>query len=165
MEAPPTEEKSQARDAEQSRSPHRGASYSVGRALSGIGNKRMDAPRLAAAVCQVHPEYIDGRLGEVVPTLRALEKGEEHEPEAWIAEVDRLVNVDATEVIDTPILLFGLALINGGVFRALHNAGVIDPLVEMVVHTKPYSHAGTEASSAESVPPTSERAETKKRAK
>jgi hypothetical protein len=178
MDAPTTEEMSQATDDGPS-PPHRGASYSVESALSGIGSKKLDAPRMAAAVCEVHPEYMDNRLGEVVPTLRDLDKGEEKGPDAWIAEVDRLVEPTAAQVIDTPMLMFGLALIDGGVFRVLHNAGLIDLLVEMLVHAKQSSRgrAGTGPAAkqssrgrvgtgpAESAAPASKSAKTKRRAK
>ncbi|RDD60762.1 hypothetical protein [Ferruginivarius sediminum] len=164
MDALTTEEMSQATDDGPS-PPHRGASYSVESALSGIGSKKLDAPRMAAAVCEVHPEYMDNRLGEVVPTLRDLEKGEPKGADAWIAEVDRLVEPRAAQVIDTPMLVFGLALLDGGVFRVLHNASLIDPLVETLVHAKPSSDGQTGTGSSESAAPAGKSAKTKRRAK
>jgi hypothetical protein len=114
------------------------------RALNDLPGKTVDAARLAAAVCRVHPDYTGGRTGEVEATLQGLGKGEEKDAEAWLAEVDGLIDAKAARVIDTRLLLFALALLDGEVFRVLYHGGAIEPLIdELTTAASPPGTANT----------------------
>lgn len=109
-------------------------SASVMNVAVSVGEEPVSVPELAGRLCNLHKDYFSGRFGEARDVLLKMASTETQRPaEAWLTEVESLFNDGTFNVLDTPTVAFGLALLDGDVFGVFHRLDLIDDLLGEIV--------------------------------